>query len=103
MINVGYFAPTSPVPSSRFVFLQPTHYMHQRHWRHSRRLMNADTLDGEASASLNAEASHYLLLAEQLPVRSAFLFSLFHLVFASVTFAVTFVFIHLKYLVAHHI
>lgn len=73
------------------------------HWRHSRRLMNADTLDGEASASLNAEASHYLLLAEQLPVRSAFLFSLFHLVFASVTFAVTFVFIHLKYLVAHHI
>lgn len=48
------YAPTSPVLSCRFLYVPQKHYMHQSHWRHSRRLMNADTLDGEAS--LNTEA-----------------------------------------------
>lgn len=47
MINVGCCAPTSPVFSCRFLFVRQKHYMHQSHWRQSRRLMNADTLDGE--------------------------------------------------------
>lgn len=46
--NAGCFAPSSPVllvPFS-FFFVQQKHDMHQSRWRHSRRLLNADTLHG---------------------------------------------------------
>lgn len=43
MINVGCLATSL----CHFVFVQQEHYMHQSHRRCSRRLMNADTLDGE--------------------------------------------------------
>lgn len=48
--NAGCFAPPSPRLSCRFrslfFFVQQKRDMHQSRWRHSRRLLNADTLHG---------------------------------------------------------
>lgn len=55
MINVGCLAPSLLLLSCHFLFVQQEHYMHQSLRRHSRRLMSADTLDGERIGAMNAE------------------------------------------------
>lgn len=77
--------------------------MHQSHRRHRRRLLNADALDGERIGVLEYRTRCIICCWQRLPVRSALLFSLFQLAFASFTFAVTLLFIHVMHSVAHHI